>query len=119
MWQALRNRRLGGYKFRRQRTIGPYVVDFVCLDAGLVIECDGGQHAHRKGKDDVRTAFIEDEGFRVLRFWNNEVTNHLPGVLEVVLTSLRDASPSPRHSPRGGEWEVKRDSISLSPRGEG
>lgn len=68
LWRALRNRQLGNAKFRRQVSIGPYVVDFLCHEASLVIELDGGQHADRVDHDARRTAFLEKEGYRVLRF---------------------------------------------------
>src|SRR3954454_10860612 len=79
LWTLLRDRRLGGAKFRRQVPIGPYVVDFLCAEARLVIELDGGQHGGPE--DAVRQFWLEAQGFRVRRFWNNEVTSNLEGVL--------------------------------------
>ena len=73
LWQVLRNRQVSGYRFRRQAPIGPYVVDFVCFEIRLVIEVDGGQHIERADYDEGRTAWLEGAGFRVIRFWNNEV----------------------------------------------
>lgn len=72
LWYAFRNRRFHAYKFRRQQPIGPYVVDFVCFDQRLIVELDGSQHAEPEqlAHDKVRTGFLENEGFRVLRFWN-------------------------------------------------
>ena len=96
MWQALRNRQLGNLKFRRQATIGPYIADFVCVEAKLVVELDGGQH--REELDRQRTCFLEQRGFAVRRFWNNDVLENLPGVLETILRSARieeSEKPSP------------------------
>ncbi|MDQ0250415.1 very-short-patch-repair endonuclease [Sphingomonas kyeonggiensis] len=79
LWAHLRNRQLGGFKFRFQASIGPYSVDFLCTETALVVEVDGSQH--NEDVDRVRTRFIEAEGHRVLRFWNNEVFENLDGVL--------------------------------------
>ncbi|WP_442877197.1 endonuclease domain-containing protein [Deinococcus sp. YIM 134068] len=89
LWRALRNRFLT-LKFRRQQPIGPYIADFVCYEAHLVIELDGSQHAEEAARayDAVRTEFLEAGGFKVLRFWNNEVRFNLEGVLEVIQTHL-------------------------------
>jgi len=89
----LRNRTACGAKFRRQQPIGPYVVDFVCLEARLVIEIDGGQHAIEPGPDAQRTAFLEREGYRVLRFWNNDVLTNTEGVFDVIARSLDSPLP--------------------------
>jgi adenine-specific DNA-methyltransferase len=79
---ALRDRRLDGHKFRRQSTIGPYVVDFLCIEASLVVELDGGQHSTEL--DRARTACLEIKGYSVLRFWNNEVNDSFEGVLSMI-----------------------------------
>ena len=84
LWRELRAARLGGYRFRRQTPLGKYVVDFVCLEARLVVEVDGGQHVERQEEDARRTAWLESQGFRVLRFWNNEVLGNLEGTKEVI-----------------------------------
>jgi very-short-patch-repair endonuclease len=89
IWFAVRDRRLAGFKFVRQETMGPYVVDFVCRDRKLVIEVDGGQHAD-SASDQIRDAYLAAEGYRVLRFWNSDVTN-LNGVLETILASLNSS----------------------------
>ena len=73
LWRHLRFRQLVGYKFRRQRPIGRFIVDFVCLEKNLVIEIDGGQHSEQKSYDSKRDAWIRTKGFRVLRFWDHEV----------------------------------------------
>lgn len=93
LWQHLRNRQLEGCKFRRQRPIGPYVADFICLDKTLIVEVDGGQHAEQIGYDAARTAFFEEQGYRVLRFWNNEVLSETEAVLEVIRSALDRPSP--------------------------
>ena len=89
MWRALRGRQLAGYKFRRQYPIQTYIVDFVCLDARLVIELDGGQHADRIEADANRTRALEACGFHVVRFWNHEVIENCDGVLDTVLAVLK------------------------------
>ncbi|GAA0539750.1 adenine-specific DNA-methyltransferase [Rhizomicrobium palustre] len=84
LWYALRDRRFQGFKFRRQQPVGTYIVDFVCFDAKLIIELDGGQHgddAHLV-YDGARSERLKADGFRVLRFWNYEVIENFDGVLE-------------------------------------
>ena len=73
LWNIIRNRQVSGYRFRRQAPIGPYIIDFVCFENRLVIEVDGGQHLERADYDAERTAWLESAGFRVVRFWNNQV----------------------------------------------
>ena len=92
LWQKLRARQLGGAKFRRQTPIGPYIVDFVSFEHKLVLEIDGGQHNESAGRqhDIKRTTWLEDQGFRVLRFWNNQVLANLEGVLERTLQELEE-----------------------------
>lgn len=92
LWYQLRDRRLDGFKFRRQKPIGPYIVDFVCLDRRLIIELDGGHHALQVEADARRGAFLLAAGFRVLRFWNHEVLAHEVAVLERIHQALL-ASP--------------------------
>ncbi len=86
LWSAMRDRRLGGYKFKRQATTGSFVVDFLCIEKRLVVEIDGGQH--NEVVDALRTAFIEAQGYRIIRFWNNEVNESFKGVLDVILSRL-------------------------------
>ena len=95
LWKRLRSRQLEGHKFRRQTPVGPYVVDFLCLEHSLVIELDGGQHADQKEKDEERTKRLAGWGFRVLRFWNNEVLSNTEGVLQVIRDTLASARTSP------------------------
>ncbi len=88
LWSRLRGRQLAGFKFRRQHPVPPFIVDFACIEARLIVELDGGQHAENASADARRTACIEREGFRILRFWNNEVLGNLEGVLETIAGEL-------------------------------
>ena len=83
LWRELRQGALGA-KFRRQAPVGKYIVDFACLEARLIVEVDGGQHAESRG-DEERDRWLASQGFRVLRFWNNDVLGNLRGVLEVIV----------------------------------
>ena len=94
LWQQLRSRRFQNFKFRRQRPLGSYILDFVCLEAGLVIEIDGGQHSEQQTYDQARTARIERQGLTVIRFWNHEVMNETPAVLEKIWQSLQALTPA-------------------------
>ena len=87
MWFALRDRRLDGFKFRRQASMKAFVVDFLCLEARLVVEIDGGQHTPEF--DAQRTATVEGAGFEIVRFWNNDVIGNLDGVLTTLIDRLR------------------------------
>jgi adenine-specific DNA-methyltransferase len=100
LWHHLRARRLLGYKFRRQVVIEPYIVDFVCLEASLIIEADGGQHSERLAYDVGRTVWLENMGYRVIRFWNHEILGDLQSVLEQIRAVLI-GTPSPQPSPAG------------------
>jgi len=99
MWQQLRNRRLAGHKFRRQHPIPPYFVDFVCLEKSLVVEIDGSQHLEQETADRFRTAYLEQNGYGVLRFWNHEVLCHTDKVVEQILRYLDRPSPQPSPPP--------------------
>ena len=122
LWRQLRARQIAGARFRRQAPIGPYIADFACLDARLVIEVDGGQHADGASRDLHRDAWLSRQGFRVLRFWNNDVLQNIDGVLQRVDEAVRltravsppaqpspvegeGASPPPQPSPVEGEGE--------------
>ena len=94
LWTTLRGSKLAGAKFRRQQPIGPFVADFVCQEQRLIIKADGGQHADSSG-DHRRTAFLESKGYRVLRFWNNDILTNLDGVAEVIATTLTSPHPAP------------------------
>jgi len=100
-WKRLRNRQLLGHKFRRQVPIGPYIVDFICLELRLVIEVDGSQHRRQDDYDESRTQFLGTQGYRVLRYWNNEVLQQGEAVLESIVQAL--LAPHPNPSPRRGE----------------
>ena len=109
LWSHLRAGRFEGIKFRRQHPIGQYIVDFVCLERKLIIELDGGHHAlpEEMLKDKQRNGWLEDEGYTVVRFWDNEVLMNTTGVLEVIRERLHK-TPSPQSPPlKGGE---KRES---------
>ena len=96
-WFAVRGRKFGGYKFKRQYPIGCYIVDFVCLEHRLIVELDGGQHARQEGYDEERTAFLQARGFRVMRFWNDEFLKHPDETMEGVLLALETGTnPSNR-----------------------
>ena len=93
LWARLRSRQLAGAKFRRQVSIGRFIVDFCCLEAKLIVELDGSQHADNPAVVS-RTGVLEQLGFRVLRFWNHEVNENLDGVLETIHLALI-SSPHP------------------------
>jgi very-short-patch-repair endonuclease len=103
LWYRLRAHRFSGLKFKRQVPIGPYVVDFANLRAKIVIEVDGGQHADNR-RDEIRTRFLGTQGFRILRFWNNEVLQSTDEVLEIISRAIQQSScaPSPGPSLRSG-----------------
>ena len=123
MWRQLRAHRFAGHKFKRQQPLGNYIVDFVCFEAGVIVEVDGGQH-NESGADAVRDAWLLSRGYRVLRFWNNDVLGNPDGVLTRILEAL---APSPSVPLPQGVREVKRalagttagPHASLPPRGGG
>lgn len=94
LWSLLRQGQLGGWRFRRQHPIPPYIADFACIEAKLVIEADGGQHAE-SSYDEARDRHLRNLGWRVLRFWNPEVLTNPEGVAETILAALSD----PEHVP--------------------
>jgi very-short-patch-repair endonuclease len=87
LWSALRGRRLQNYKFRRQHPLGPFVVDFACIEHRIVTEADGGQHADN-GADLGRMAWLGHRGWTVLRFWNNDILSNIDGVQDTILRAL-------------------------------
>jgi len=104
LWRRLRMWQLDGYKFRRQQPLGNYIVDFVCLEEKLIVELDGGQHAEQSDYDAERDGWLREQGFVVLRFWNNEVLDNLEGVTEKIYQSLKNTpflSPSPQGGRKG------------------
>ena len=88
LWYRIRARRFGGWKFRRQVPLGDYIVDFLCEDARVVVELDGGQHAERVVYDGVRTRWLEARGYRVVRYWNDDVLGNMDGVLATLSPAL-------------------------------
>ena len=90
LWKELRAKRFADVKFARQVPIGPYVADFAARQRRLVIELDGGQHALAGKRDVARTAFLESQGFRVIRFWNSEVLANMEGVLMAIAGALKE-----------------------------
>ena len=99
LWYHLRAHRFVGLKFKRQKPIGRYIVDFVCLQHRLIIELDGGQHAEQVAYDQQRDAWLRSQGYTILRFWNNEVMQQLEDVLEQIRNTI---SLSPGLSPTCG-----------------
>ena len=103
LWYYLRAHRFMGLKFKRQKPIGNYIVDFICLSPKLDIEIDGSQHAEQVGYDRCRDTWLREQGFLVLRFWNNEVLNQTEAVLESIRQTILALSPGP--SPTRGRGE--------------
>lgn len=93
LWQLLKNRNLKNFKFRRQHPVGPYIADFACLERKLIIELDGGQHADNVAHDSRRTAYLESIGYRVIRFWNNDVLTKTESVMQAIHDALDHPSP--------------------------
>ena len=92
LWQHLRSRRLGGYKFRRQVWLGTFIADFVCDERMLIVEIDGGQHASSIEYDAARSRWLTARGYRVQRYWSNEVLSQTEGVLESILAVLKEVT---------------------------
>ena len=103
LWYRLRAHRFMGLKFKRQKPVGRYIVDFVCLEYCLVVELDGGQHAEQAEYDQQRDTWLRDQGFTVLRFWNNEVMQQMEEVLERIRQAALTLSPSPSPTSVRGE----------------
>jgi very-short-patch-repair endonuclease len=108
LWQVLRARQLGGHKFVRQLSVGPYFADFACREAALIVELDGSQHVD-SNLDEIRTRFLNEQGYSVLRVWNNELVSNIHGVAEAILAAIAGhPSPGERFAP-----------ATLSPEGRG
>jgi very-short-patch-repair endonuclease len=104
LWSHLRSRQLGEFKFKRQETIGLFVADFACVECKLIIEADGGQHGSER--DEQRTAYLEALGWKVLRFWNDDILQNTDGVLTVIVVACEErvkGKPSPCPLPHAGE----------------
>ncbi|HET6907192.1 MAG TPA: DUF559 domain-containing protein [Rhodanobacteraceae bacterium] len=99
LWTHLRRQQLAGFRFRRQFPVGPYIVDFMCLEAKLVIEIDGGQHLE-SASDAVRSEWLEEQGLHVLRFWNHDVLMRTKEVLAVIFEALGSVRPHPNPGER-------------------
>ena len=96
LWKSLRRQQMGHFKFRRQHPFGDYIIDFVCLEAMLAVEVDGGQHSEKQDEDVVRTKRLAEAGFLVLRFWNNDVLRDIEAVKESIWLALQERrAPSP------------------------
>lgn len=98
LWKHLRAKQIEGYKFRRQAPIGKYIVDFVCHEKRIIIEVDGSQHD--VNIDNIRDEWMREQGYKVFRFWNNEVLLNIEGVLEVIRNFLLSPSLNPSHEGR-------------------
>jgi very-short-patch-repair endonuclease len=111
LWWHLRHRlNMDGSHFRRQVQVGPYIADFACHTLKLIVEIDGGQHALQLTEDAARTRHLQSEGYRVLRFWNNDVLSNIDDVMTVIQNA---ATPTPDPSPQGGgEKKARRPSPS-------
>ncbi len=92
LWYYLRDRRLNGYKFHRQYVMGAYIAYFVCLKMKTIIEIDGGQHAENAEYDEIRTSYLNGRGFKVIRYWNNEVLDKMESVLEDIYQKLESGN---------------------------
>ena len=111
LWQILRSHQMTGYKFRRQVPIGRYIADFVCHEARLIVEIDGGQHDRSSPQEAEQSGFLEKEGYRILRFWNNEVLANPDGVHQTIADELGRITltqPSP-------SWGRARESYPMPP----
>ena len=117
LWSRLRNRQVFGHKFRRQFPVAIYFADFVCIEARLIVEIDGGQHAleGEVSRDEQRSAVLTAHGFTVLRFWNHEVLTQVDAVLQAILNFLEGKNPHPGPLPRAGEGVNKPEAVSGLP----
>jgi very-short-patch-repair endonuclease len=116
LWGHLRLRQLQGFKFSRQMPVGPYICDFICRERMLVVEADGGQHAE-SARDAARTVYLERKGYRVLRFWNNDILENIEGVLQGILATLGEQPAKFTLPPlplAGGEEPRSGEGVGLS-----
>ena len=96
LWETLRAGRLDGWKWRRQAPVGPFIVDFLCLEAAVAVELDGGIHADQVERDARREAYLRQHGLQVLRFWNSQVADDLDRVAWTILSACRESDPGRR-----------------------
>ena len=114
LWKELRAHRFGHLKFKRQQPLGNYVVDFICFERKIVVELDGGQHAESSAYDAARDGWLKEQGFRVLRFWNNDVMSNKEGVLVAIAeacgldTGHAPLSPGPSPARGEGSYTIRR-----------
>ncbi|MBB3880006.1 very-short-patch-repair endonuclease [Sphingomonas pseudosanguinis] len=101
LWRALSRRQIAGVRFNRQVPVGPYIADFAARSEKLIVEVDGGQHDERAAYDEARTRYLQAQGWRVIRFWNNDVLGNLEGVVATIERTLADR-PSPQSPPACG-----------------
>ncbi len=116
LWFALRDRRFSDFKFRRQAPIGPFIADFICYGARVVIEVDGGQHVE-SSRDARRDGWFAANDFHVLRFWNNDVLSNLEGVLTALLDLLHKRTPHPARAARGRPSPARGEGFERAARG--
>ena len=114
LWRRLRVWQVDGFKFRRQQPLGRYIVDFVCLEKRMIIEVDGGQHAEDANYDTDRDAWLRNQGFVILRFWNNDVLKNMNGVLEVIAKNLQNTPFLIPSSQEGRRLRTRRNASSPS-----
>jgi very-short-patch-repair endonuclease len=107
VWQRIRYRQIGGFKFRRQHPLGPFIVDFVCLGRKLVLELDRGQHVARAGYDAERTAWLATRSYRVFRLWNCDAVKEWEAAAQRILELLQTSTPHPPPSIEGGDLPLK------------
>ena len=105
LWRHLSRRQLNGVKFSRQMPVGPFICDFLCRERMLVVEVDGGQHCGNSS-DESRTAFLESEGYRIIRFWNNKVHENMEGVIQTIASALNECPPPAPSRRREGEADA-------------
>jgi very-short-patch-repair endonuclease len=105
LWRHLRGRYLNGFKFRRQHPLGRFIVDFCCSERSLVVELDGGQHAEQAEKDARRTAYLNQIGCRVVRYWDHDVLSDPDAVLEDIFRALKETH-HPTPLPKGAREEA-------------
>ncbi len=108
VWQILRSHQMNGYRFRRQVPIGRSIADFACHEARLIVEIDGGEHDRSSPREAERSGFLQNEGYRILRFWNNEVLANLDGVHQTIADELGRITPTPVGVMRAKPTEADR-----------